>query len=86
MEYRDNTSDAKRYILGGKFDYNIPYVQNLKATLNLGYDYYKTEGEDITDLRASWAEREPETQIRTYWQEKTNALLDLYLNYKKNSV
>lgn len=82
LEYRDNTSDAKRYILGGKFDYKIPYVPDLKATLNFGYDYYNTNGKDITNTLASWSYREPEFQIREYSQTKTNSLLDFYLNYK----
>lgn len=82
LNYRDNTSDAKRYTLGGKFDYKIPYLTNLVATLNLGYDYYNTEGKDITDTLASWSYREPETQIREYSQTKKNSLLDFYLNYK----
>jgi TonB-linked SusC/RagA family outer membrane protein len=82
LEYRDNTSDAKRYIVGSKFDYNIPYMPDLKATLNLGYDYYKTNGSDITDTLASWSYREPEFQIREYTQTKKNSLLDFYLNYK----
>ncbi|MFA8341804.1 MAG: SusC/RagA family TonB-linked outer membrane protein [Rhodothermaceae bacterium] len=84
LAYRDNTSEVKRYVLGGKFDYKIPYVKGLKATLNLGYDYYKTEGKDITDLKAAWSYREPENQIKNYEQEKKNSLLDLYLNYKKD--
>lgn len=83
LEYRSNTSEANRYILGGKFDYKIPYVPDLKATLNLGYDYYKTIGKDITNTLASWSYREPERQIIGYQQTKTNSLLDLYLNYKK---
>ncbi|OGU84280.1 MAG: hypothetical protein A2W11_01980 [Ignavibacteria bacterium RBG_16_35_7] len=81
LEYRDNTSDAKRYIFNGKFDYKIPYVPDLKATLNLGYDYYKTNGKDIIDTLASWSYREPEFQIREYTQTKKNSLLDFYLNY-----
>lgn len=83
LEFRDNKSDARRYILGSKFDYLMPYISGLKAILNLGYDYYKTEGSDITDVLASWSYREPETQIREYTQKKTNSLLDFYLNYKK---
>lgn len=82
LQYRQNKSDAQRYILGGKFDYKIPFVDNLKATLNLGYDYYKTTGKDITDTLASWSYREPENQIREYTQTKKNSLLDFYLNYK----
>jgi iron complex outermembrane receptor protein len=83
LEYRHNTSDARRFILGGKTDYAIPFVPNLKATLNLGYDYYKTNGSDITDTLASWSYREPETQIREYTQTKTNSLLDFYLTYNE---
>ncbi len=83
LEYRNNTSDAKRFILGGKFDYQLPYIPGLKATLNLGYDYYKTEGVDILDTLAGWSYREPETQVTTYSQTKENKLLDLYLNYNK---
>ena len=55
----------------------------MKATLNLGYDYYKTAGKDITNTLASWSYREPERQIVGYEQTKTNSLLDFYLNYKK---
>jgi len=82
LEYRKNTSDVKRYILGSKFDYKLPYIPELKATLNLGYDYYKTNGSDISDTLASWTYREPENQIKEYTQTKTNSLLDFYLNYK----
>ena len=82
LNFRHNTSDAKRFIVGAKFDYKLPFIPNLKATLNLGYDYYKTEGSDITDTLASWSYRQPENQIRNYSQKKTNSLLDFYLNYK----
>jgi len=83
LEYRSNTSDADRYIVGGKIDYKIPFVTDLKAILNLGYDYYKTIGRDVTNTLASWSYREPERQIIGYQQTKTNSLLDFYLNYKK---
>lgn len=82
LEYRDNYSNASRYILGGKFDYKIPYIDGLKATLNLGYDNYRTDGIDNMDLRATWAHREPANQTKSYYQKKTNELLDFYLNYK----
>ncbi|GJQ20064.1 MAG: SusC/RagA family TonB-linked outer membrane protein [Bacteroidia bacterium] len=81
LEYRDNTSDAKRYILGGKVDYKSLFLGGLKATLNLGRDYYESKGADITDTLASWSYREPETQIREYTQRKTNDVLEFYLNH-----
>jgi iron complex outermembrane receptor protein len=82
LEFRENTSSAKRYLLGAKLDYKVPYIPDLKATLNVGYDYYKTIGQDRTNTLASWSYREPERQLVAYRQTKTNSLLDFYLNYK----
>lgn len=82
LQFRENTSEAQRYLLGAKLDYKIPFISNLKATLNLGYDYYNTDGRDRTNTLASWSYREPERQLVAYSQTKTNSLLDFYLNYK----
>jgi iron complex outermembrane receptor protein len=82
LKYRDNISDADRYIVGGKFDYKLP-VEGLKATLNLGYDYFTSSGHDMTDTLASWSYREPNQQVKTYKETQKNALLDFYLSYKK---
>lgn len=84
LEYRDNTSSVVRHILGGKIDYKLPFLKELKATLNLGYDYYSSEGDDVTDKLASWSYREPKNQIRAYNETKKNELLDFYLNYNKD--
>ena len=84
LAYRDNTSKANRYTLGGKFDYSLPFVDGLIATLNLGLDRFDTDGQDISNPLASWTYREPQTAIREYDQTKQNSLLDLYLNYKRN--
>lgn len=84
LNFRHNLSDAKQMILGGKFDYQIPYITDLKATMKLGYSRYSTNGSDVLDTLASWSYREPQNNIRNYSQTKENSLLDLYLNYKKD--
>ncbi len=84
LEYRDNTSTAQRYLLSGKFSYEMPFLQGLKATANLGYDYYNTDGDDITDTLASWSYREPERQIVRYNNKRENSLLNFYLTYNKD--
>ena len=84
LEYRDNTSKTQRYILGGKIDYVMPFLSEMKVTLNLGYDYFTSDGHDISDTLGSWTYREPQTQIREYTQTKKNSLLDFYLNYNKD--
>lgn len=83
LEYRDNTSKVQRYILGGKFDYSIPVVSGLTATLNLGMDYYTSEGDDVVNPLASWSEREPSQNIKHYEETRKNNLLDFYVNYSK---
>ncbi len=82
LQFRENISEAQRYLLGAKLDYKIPFIPDLKATLNIGYDYYNTDGRDRTNTLASWSYREPERQLIAYSQTKTNSLLDFYLNYK----
>ena len=84
LEYRDNTSKAQRYILGGKIEYKMPFLPELKATLNTGYDYVTSEGHDNTDSLASWSYREPQSNVKQYSQIKKNSLLDFYLNYNKD--
>ncbi len=84
LEYRDNTSNAQRYLLSGKFSYKMPFLPELKATLNLGYDYYNTDGDDLTDTLASWSYREPERQVIKYNNKRKNSLLNFYLTYTKD--
>ncbi len=83
LQQDNNTSDAKRFLVDGKFDYKIPYLPDLKATLNLGYDFYKTNGSNVADSNAAWQQRQVNLQIQDYTQTKINRLLDFYLNYTK---
>lgn len=84
LKYRDNTSVGQRMILGGKAEYRLPFVQGLKATINTGYDYFHGEGDDVIDTLASWSYREPSNQVKSYYQQRENKLLDIYLNYNKD--
>lgn len=84
LAYTNNTSNAQRYILGAKIDYNLSFLSGLKATLNLGYDYQTADGVNNSDTLGSWTYREPENQINEYTQTKKNSLLDFYLNYSKD--
>ncbi len=83
LEYRDNTSDVQRYFGNLQFDYTMPFLPSLNAVAKIGYDYYKSEGHDITDTLASWSYREPEQNVKNYENTKINGLFDFYLNYKE---
>ena len=84
IRYRDNTSDVFRSLGNVTFDYKLPFLPELRANLNLGYDYIKSTGDDITDTLASWSIREPEQNVKAYENTHQNHLLDFYLNYVKN--
>lgn len=84
IAFRDNQSDAMRSIGSVTMDYKFHFLPELRANLNMGYDYTETKGDDLTDLKASWAAREPETNVKSYEHKLVNSLLDFYLNYVKD--
>ncbi len=83
IEQNQNSSDAKAFFMGGTFEYKIPYIPGLKANLNLGYNYYTTDGINFADSNAAWQQRQVNLQRQTYGQTKKNKLLEYYMNYKK---
>lgn len=81
----DNTSEVKRSIGNIKLDYELPFIQNLHATLNLGYDYAETKGHNNVADSTQWVYL-PTTaggRINPYEATSKNQLLDFYLNYSK---
>ena len=84
IAYRDNTSDVQRLFGNLQLDYKFHFLPELKVNLNMGYDYTKSEGHDITDLKASWSLREPKQNVKTYENIAESSLFDLYFNYKRD--
>jgi TonB-linked SusC/RagA family outer membrane protein len=76
----DNTSKVKRSIGSIKFDYELPVVKNLHATLNLGYDYAETEGHNNVPDSTQWTPLAA-GRYNPYSSEAKNQLLDFYLKY-----
>lgn len=82
----DNTSLVKRSIGNIKFDYELPFVKNLIATLNLGYDYTETRGHNNVRDSTQWIYLPTVAggQINPYESAAENQLLDFYLRYSKD--
>lgn len=87
MQKHDN-STVMRSIGNMQVDYNMPFLDGLRANLNLGYDISDSKGDVIVEdnspmsytwgsYKAGWGDN------RTYTQYKLNTLLDFYLNYVK---
>ncbi|MCD9015873.1 SusC/RagA family TonB-linked outer membrane protein [Parachryseolinea silvisoli] len=81
----DNTSIVKRSIGSAKFEYSIPFVKGLRATLNLGYDYQQTSGHNNVADSTQWIYLPAVAQGRLNPYEATakNQLLDFYVDYSK---
>ncbi len=84
LEYRDNKSTAWRGIGNFQADYKFHFLPELKATVNMAYDYYTSKGHDNTDTLASWSYRTPETNLQKYSQTNKTSLFNFYLNYNKD--
>lgn len=85
LEMTDNTSVVKRSIGSAKFDYHVPFVKDLHATLNLGYDYAETEGRNNVRDSTQWVYLPTVAggRINPYEAKSKNELLDFYVSYTK---
>lgn len=80
-EYK-NISEVNRVILSGQFDYKFHFLPELRANLNLGYDYAKGEGNTyIPEWVPYMISRKG--QDTDYGDKKENKLLEFYFNYNK---
>lgn len=88
LEQRTDKSTVKRSIGNIQFDYKLHFFPDLRVNLNLGYDIARGEGTVyIPDSAASSYKRSPDAKHggvnNRYLQEKSNTLLETYLNYVK---
>ncbi len=91
LKQRDDKSNVNRIIANVQLDYKIHWFPELRANLNLGIDKAKGTGTIvIDDSAASTYKRDVDVNdVRKsgvnnkYKQEKSNAVLEAYLNYVK---
>lgn len=88
LEQKYDNSKVMRSIGNLQLDYNLPFMEGLRANLNLGYDISKSEGdvviEDNSPMSWTWGSYKAGWGENTrYSQFKSNTLLDFYLNYIK---
>ncbi|HAL63950.1 MAG: SusC/RagA family TonB-linked outer membrane protein [Bacteroidetes bacterium 38_7] len=85
LEQRHDNADVSRFLGNAQFDYKMPFLPELRANLNLGLDYSKSDGTVYVPGNAAFA-FDPQYGGGTntkYTQEKRNELLDFTLNYVK---
>ena len=82
LELTDNQSTVNRFIGNLQLDYKLHFLPELRANLNLAYDYSASDGTFFTPDYAAWAYVQGGTN-GWYWQNRKNELIDFYLNYAK---
>lgn len=86
LTLKNDESTVRRYITSVSADYRLWFLPDLRANLNLAYDYSHGEGSVFIPTIASFTF----DQINgggidnEYSQTKENSLLEFYLNYKKD--
>ncbi len=83
LDLTNNESTVNRFIGNAQFDYRLHWFPDLKANLNVAYDYSKSEGTNFTPDYAAWAYVSGGSDGE-YGQERKNELIDFYLNYEKS--
>lgn len=81
LELTDNRSKVFRYIANLEADYRFSFLPELRAHVNMGIDYSKSEGFNNVSPLAPWTS---ELGSRTdYTGKNQSRLFDFYLNYAK---
>lgn len=80
---RDDLGEVKRSIGNLQLDYALPFIEGLKANLNLGYDVSQSNGRTFIPSTSASGFNEGGS-IAVYEQYKQNLLADFYLNYTRN--
>lgn len=83
LELKDDRGNLKRSIGNIQLDYRLPFLPELRANLNVGYDVSKTEGRTLIPAYAGNMYQRG-GQNKPYSQKKQNKLLEFYLNYTKD--
>jgi len=81
----DNRSDVNRVIGNIQIDYALPFIDGLRANLNLATDYTDSEGHNNRKKTTAPSLRDPYYgKLSGFSGTNYNNLLDFYLNYNKD--
>jgi len=87
LNLRNDQSDVSRYIGNVSADYRFKFLPSLRANLNVGYDRSFGEGSLFipggNKVAFSFQKDFGGGVNNTYSQERTNSVIEFYLNYKK---
>ncbi len=85
LELRDDNSDVLRFITNATIDYRFHFLPDLRANLNVAYDYADGSGTITVPTNAAFSFNQLTGGgvNNVYNQKKYSSLLEYYMNYKK---
>ena len=83
LNQTDNRSTVKRSIGNIQLDYKFHFLPELRANMNVGYDYFSTVGHNNSPNDAAFTYRGGIGRLSDYTQDGKTQLFDFYLNYVK---
>ncbi|MGA8855278.1 MAG: TonB-dependent receptor [Christiangramia sp.] len=81
LNFKDDTSEVRRFIGNAKVDYDLHFLPELTATVNVGLDKSNSNGRVITSDQMPSSDLEWNGAYSNYHVESTNKLFDAYLTY-----
>jgi iron complex outermembrane receptor protein len=81
---RDDDSHVGRYIASGSVDYRFWFLPELRANLNVSYDYTHGQGTIFVPQNAPFSRNDGGGRNEEYFQKRKDKLLEFYLNYGKS--
>jgi len=82
LNLTDDTSEVERIIANAKIDYDIPFMDNLTATLSIGLDESEGVGVSYTDPLIPTDELGFNGSGSNYSNSTINEILEAYFNYQ----
>jgi len=80
---KNDQADALRFVGNMQFDYKFHFLPDLRANMNIGYDYSGSDGTVYVPKYATLNYNDGGID-RVYDQTKENSVFDFYLNYVKD--
>jgi len=79
----DDTAEIRRLVTNAKIDYKIHGLEDLVATVNLGYDTSNSHGRRVTSDQIPTSDATFNGSLTSYVQKSDNKVFDAYLTYNK---
>ncbi|APZ47769.1 SusC/RagA family TonB-linked outer membrane protein [Polaribacter reichenbachii] len=83
LDLIDDTAEIRRLVANAKIDYKIHGLEDLTATINLGFDTSNSHGRTITSELIPTSDATFNGSLTSFVQKSDNKVFDAYLTYTK---